>query len=583
MTLEFRVVDGDIDGLPANYLPAALPHLQDPDLPFGRQLFSLPGFASTEFIPGARIADPVGLAACVCKAAEMVGDVRQPVFLGPPVEPGHRMRVLRPKAVPHYRKIGPRPVAVGIIDTGISFWNPVFTRQTPGGIEPAFAGMVMQEFAPTGVPHSAVLSEAEIAMRCQQARQPGGDHAIRAAFAQLYPGTIYGQNRPGGSQARPDALLHGTAMAWLAWKQMADQEIRPRLFGAELPIEAVMDSSGDTLQAIIALSVANLVTAIRDHPAHAAGVRIILALSLAFTGGPQDRDHPMLRAIEAVLDNLGGDVTLVLPRGNHLQDQCHARLTSGAEPQVWHVPHDDHSPNTIEFVLPGPGIARTRLIAPDGSAAQVLLGPTGLALLWHRGRIIGALWRIPLPGGRGRMRLVLAQTAATGRQNLPLAPAGDWRFSVRLRGGGDLNAWVLRDDLPLFSPALPPRRRSWLRDAHYLRWDPKGGPQRTDPPGTLSRVLRAGTASVMSTVHGGRLVPVTAHESLGSGPQRPAGYAGLPLGPGVADAVLVDDGLPDRGQWVIGNGSARPFRLSGTSVAAAIHAGTMAAALALQP
>ncbi len=479
------------------------------------------------------------------------------LFFGPPSAArgtGRHLRFGSPaiRAAPHHRR------AVAVIDLGIAFWNRRF--RSPDG-DPMFAAMQYLDFdGGSGAEYpDGVLQPSDISTLCGIADAPDGQTRISRHLAARFPGSYFG--------SRPDqeAFWHGTAIADIAAGTAGDA----LMFGIELPFASLRDWKGDALGAILPLALRAAVNLAASVPR----LPLTIALPFAFTGGPHDGTHPVAAAMARFLANVRRtrDVTLVVPAGNHLQDQCCAELgpatKSVPSPSIaWHLPPDDFSPNCVEICLTSGTPAEIAITTPDGQTEAIRPGEGTIAQLELRGGLIGAVHRPHDHDGCTKIRLALARTGWAEAGAVP-APYGNWTIGVRADRPARL--WVLRDDRDTVYDRSRPHRRSYLVDPQYRERGPYGAYVMTDPAAGPMR--RSGTASVLSTAPGGRVVQ--ADQRLGPGPAAPSWYSGSPVtGGGFADSFMVDDGREGRGIDALGNGSARRFRFSGTSAACALAA-----------
>lgn len=495
-----------------------------------------------------------------------------PVFLGPRIPQGATDAVILP--LPEPRDDGaeraPGPAEIGIVDAGIAFWNPAFGESfaTFGTLTPGTGTSLLSE-----LPASRID-----AMRVQ-GHDRAGDRKNRAELASRFPESVYAP-QPGRAPALgPDARAHGTAMSDLVHRTVPGA----RLHGLELPISVLRDATGGALRGLLDAALRAVVLLAARQRADRRPFRMVVLLAYGFPGGPQDGPEPevlaRLRGTLAAFAGLGIEVDVVLPMGNHLQDQAYARLpvadgdTTGLRRLDWRLLSDDHSANTVELVHGG-GVPALTLRAPDGATAT-RTADMPFAILCRNGRPIGALLTTPLPDGRARTRITLAATAA--RDTIAArTPPGRWR--LELAEGGDLRAWVLRDDSGFEDDRSAPYRRSWFEDPHYRARDERGLPGRDDTLHPESAVRRAGSVSLLALSSDGAAHPVAAGWRMPDGTVTGAVYSGLypPGHPRQPETVVIETPGPFAGHPALGNGSARPFRVSGTSVAAALHVGRLA-------
>ena len=312
-------------------------------------------------------------------------------------------------------------------------------------------------------------------------------------------------------------------------------------------------------------------------------LRLVVLMAFAFTGGPLDGSSTILEPIKSLIDTYAAAnvlIELVLPIGNHRQDQLHASLNPGNF-VGWRILPDDHSANTLEVIQNANG-ATLSISEPQGTFVPVPLD-TGLFRMKLDGESVGSVWTEAISGNRLRTRISLASTG-TIQTGAPIAPFGRWRITT---SSSNVKLWVLRDETGFEADPSQPSRASWLEDKHYRKKDDKGEPNRVDEghftTTALSSVSRVGSASVLAASAQGNpnIVVVTALED----DDRPAFYAGvLPGAAADFETKLSDPDIdPDMnpigpfiGRAVLGNAGKNRFRGLGTSMAAAIKAGELA-------
>jgi hypothetical protein len=577
------VPDGDLEYLPYNYLPAALPAIAGDSTAQNRIVMTFPkpasnpdkvGTATVYTAIDAKLLGRPDETANFLKGAQEIltgaGFIPQPWFLGPPTEMNQDQSILRSLERTPIELGNPTDFAavVVVIDVGIAFWNRRFVDSNG----PRFQAIRFLDFDPNldanGVPVPPTLDFTEIEAKCLQAAA-GGD-AYREIVQDLgsrFPGSFYGS----AAAEDLDGLWHGTAMADLAAGHSGDPEKRVALFGLELPTKMVQDYSGGSLTTSLlavleaALSMTSQIT---ETP-------VTILLPYAFSGGPQDRTHPAAEVIENFLAiHARAGLNIVVSAGNHLQSRLRAQLPgapeSGAPLKLdwWEAP-DDFSTNTVEAfiqnVAPMNGRASLDIKAPPNELAlsSGLIEGQSRNIL-RQGAVIGSIQRFKNVGDTARLRLSLMPSGRRGTE--VVAPHGRWVLSTPSTQRANL--WVLRDDRdPVFDREYP-HRQSHFDHQMYRPTNKLGEPGRDDDPG--SPVMRSGTLSPLATAPG--VDAVQADERLGNSAQRQAEYSGKPDGSqSLALHYLVDDGWIECGVPASANGSERRVRVSGTSSAAALH------------
>ncbi|MFM7334541.1 MAG: hypothetical protein ACKO1H_09035 [Tabrizicola sp.] len=577
------VPDGDLEYLPYNYLPAALPAIAGDSSAKNRIVMTFPQPVSDpETVDPAMVytaidAELLGMpdetAAFLKGLQDVIGSgfIPQPWFLGPPTDlrhdPNTPLRALDRQPLELVNQ-SDFDAAVVVIDVGIAFWNRRFVDSTG----PRFRAIRFLDFdnpqAGPGVPSWSTLDHGEIKKLCKRAEAGGDAHRqIVRELGGRFPGSFYGS----AAAEDIDGLWHGTAMADLAAGHPGDPSRRVALFGLELPTSMVQDYSGDSLTAgLLAMldAALGMTSAIRSTP-------VIILLPYAFSGGPQDGSHPAAKIIQNFLAfHARSGLSIVVSAGNLLQSRLRARLP-GAPPDGaplkldwWEAP-DDFSINTVEAliqnVLPMNGRASLDVKAPTNETAFTSGLTEGQSRrILRSGSVVGSIQRFKNIGNMARLRLSLMPSGHRGT-DVP-APHGRWVLSTRSTQPADL--WILRDDAdPVFDKEYP----HWQSQFDHQMYRPAnklGEPGLDDDPG--SPVLRSGTLSPLATAPG--VDGVQADEKLGNSTQRQAEYSGKPEGSApLVLQYLVDDGWSGCGVPASANGTDRRVRVSGTSSAAALH------------
>lgn len=462
---------------------------------------------------------------------------------------------------------------VGIIDAGVAFWNPAF-RDSEGQSRFKTVGalsLIDKSFAssPPLMPDDVHLFQ----------NRPDAEN--RRDLAKLFPQSVFADTSP--QKLFPtNGLAHGTAMADLV---LSTARHDVDLHALELPVSVLRDLSGGQMSVVLEPALRALLEQIENHRKDQGKLvpfRAVILLAFAFTGGPLDGSADVLSGMEDVLDVYSErqyNIELILPVGNHLQDQLHAVLEP--ESQVgWRVLPDDHSANTVE-ILHGGDPSHIGLTTPGGVQVQ-LPAAAGLYRMHLDGRDIGAVWTRDRDDGSWNSRISLAPSASRVRGR-PTAPFGRWTMST---ADTDALCWVLRDETGFEADPFEPARASWLEDADYRVRDRIGEPGRVSDlllaGGREAKVRREGTGSILASSKNAQVTVVTAQEEDG----RAAHYAGhLAPGAPVPQALKLSVGLgpgvskeyapigPFDGRAVLGNAGPQRFRALGTSMAAALFAG----------
>lgn len=565
--------------LPINFLPAALPVLQ------GQTQGLVPVYLKPEGggISRVRIAAS-DLAAGLAAMAPSFGLTP---FIGPidthaPAAEGN-IGVIEPLVSPPEpsentgRRGGQGVTHIGVIDTGFAFWNKRFAGDqnfTAIGYLP-----MDRAFA-----EGDILAQGDLAALAARAENEG-ELVLFSELGRLFPQSLWAGTQ-GAPLLTPDRFSHGTSMAALAAE---GRQMGAGLFGLELPQLAVTDSSGDILQGVLSLAIHAMINMVLGQTAPGRlgnKDKLVIVLPFAFLGGPHGVGHGLAGQIEAVIDDLPqrlrDDIKIVVPMGNHREDRAHGLSNAQTGPLNLRLLPDDHSSNSVELVFAGAPTLTLR--SPRGEEVDINLHP-GVHLLKFGQDVIGALWCAgPGAGGLARARLTFAPTASRDSADR-LCSAGLWRLAFD--STDDVKAWILRDQRFFFGPGAMPYRQARFEDGDYVQ---KINVHQVPADEPNSSVRRAGTASVLAAAGAGQpaLVAATAEWShnITAVTGAPAPYAGVfdgdPAaglgGPVQLETALVDTPRPYGGRQVVGNGTGRLFRVSGTSVAAAMVGARLAGA-----
>lgn len=584
----FEAVDiGALEAPPANLLPAALPELLGHDAEGSlTALFYAP--EALKYVPVAEpFLDQFRDQNALLAAFDGI-DPQRPVTLGPRATCAKRE--LRTLNLPRRGKPDPKPdqsAEIGIIDAGIAFWNPAFANA--GGSNPFKSITGLNFDLNGGGVDIARLTDAQLEQCVNRGGTIEGDLENQQDMAALLPSSVFSTI----NSARPfyanTIAAHGTSMAEMV---MATAPADARLHGLELPTAVLRDLSGGQLRGVLDFAVRALVDSVVAKKGNCGGFRLVVLIAFGILGGPQNTQDPDARDAllaqlqqtqQDLLDTADIDVQFVFPMGNHRQDRCHGQLPGG-EALDWIVQSDDHSENTLE-ILHDAEIASFSLQAPDGQVAQFAVpAGNGLKQLVLDNQSIGAVWSQPVTQTLTRTRLTLAPSAARAADE-PRAPFGRWRLSHT--SDQVLEIWVLRDETGFEATPGQAFRRSWLEDGYKTAATTDGAPTMVDAPGAGARVLRQGTASVLCDAPGAGMICVGAqtrwsdaadnlHEAAYSGARKDGGSDPDFIDLAAHAPVGYFTNGPFARRAVLGNGSGRRFWAAGTSLAAALFAGSQA-------
>lgn len=582
---------------PANLLPTGLPDLipglqqegtlrsvlyqlkpvnpasSDPDASIG-------ALGIAEFQTDALSQDP--FSALVPSLPADDADLAAQITLGPRIPDPE---LLVPSALPEPQlRITPRaPLAdIGIIDAGICFWNPTFWNEVAGVKVSRFASFGGLKLSAQQITHDRMTRE-----KIEQLLEKT-ETEIRDDLAKAFPGSVYSDTAP-APLFPANRLAHGTAMAELVTSSALAIN---NLHGLELPISVLRDLTGGLMSAVLEMALRAMIEQMIETAKEQKQARsMVILMAFGFTGGPLNGTSKILEGMNKVLDSYrskGHQVTLVLPIGNHLQDRLHAHLEDNQD-VIWRIQPDDHSANTVELIHPQ--TAELHLAAPNGDYVRIPSEKEGLHRIVHDDTPVGACWTtVNQLDSSMQTRIALLPTAIS-RPNVPFAQPGQWHLKCK-RGHADL--WILRDERGFEPDPFHPTRASWFEDTNYREKDDTGEPARTDAPLIPNRpnpvVKRQGSASVLASSQNDSVLVVTAEEDDGKlayyASLLPQGKMQANNGHAIVKTSLSQNARPEHapigpfvGRAVLGNGGPDRFRVLGTSLAAALAAGTLAAQL----
>lgn len=578
--------------VPANLLPAGVPELLAPPAAgqpvVTRLLYQQVNAAGTGAFAVDHLAEPLATLMAEDRLAQAIvdmgGDPSEPSFLaGRGAAAASGSSALAQALPPSRTGQADQGVAeMAVLDAGIAFWNPAFTDPNGQSRFATFSGLRLQAGQVVG---PQVLTAQQLSDMVARGHSIPGDRENRRQLAILMPSSVYAPGPKGRDLFPPDEMAHGTAMSEMI---LSTAPADARLHGMELPQDVVRDLTGGLMTGVLVPAVRALIDQVIAARSDTKPFRMVMLVAFGFLGGPQEGmgvPAPLVSALSALLAsyrNIGVDVEMVVPMGNHLQDQAHARLTAGRS-VGWRIQPDDHSANTLELIYQGRP-ARLRLTAPDGSKLKLRRKRAALGRILYQGRAIGAVWDEPLGRGMWRTRISLTPSA-TRNTGLSHAPFGRWQ--VKLRKGRAVQTWVLRDEVGFDPDPSAPSRRSWLEDGVRPLRDPLGYPFLNDnaaPAGAL--VLRDGSASLLATHQQAQITSVGAQWSAKPDPTTAQSwYSGNALN-GMPPDQWADLSYGAQSEYrsigpfgrraVLGNGSPRRYRAAGTSLAAALVAGQRA-------
>ncbi|MEM7744610.1 MAG: hypothetical protein AAF409_12965 [Pseudomonadota bacterium] len=502
-------------------------------------------------------------------------------------------------------------VALGIVDVGIAFVNARFRVTDPdGGPEDRtrFEMVWLQDriFVDPGRRNNTLPFPI-----CGTLLLRDDIDALIREFwrdGRLDEDAVYRLFTPTRPWAERDVMAmrqqHGTqVLDLMAGYRRGDKDMEPeakrrRIYAVDLPARVIAETSGAftspfLLWGVWMISLVSL--SLRGQNGRRAP--LVLNLSLAYSLGPHDGSHPMVRGLDDLLEvsKLGGlrEVRCVVPTGNHLQDRLHALIasdkwTGGACTLTWQLLPDDRSGSFVEIWSTSCGDfgsnagrppERVSLVPPDSEGEPIDLPADPLLDHVYRlrckdGNEVAAIFYLRHTGRHSTApRVVVAvRPTATYGAGIVTAPAGRWKITLTKREAADhaeVDLWIARDDT--IEGLRSYGRQSFFVDHEYRRFTPLGDVARDDRREALIR--RMGTRSVLATgvetlKEGGLEMTREPGASHGTRPYR---LGGQPVESTELRAVN-DEGRSTGGVLAAGRSGRSVATFSGTSAASAIRA-----------
>jgi hypothetical protein len=244
------------------------------------------------------------------------------------------------------------------------------------------------------------------------------------------------------------------------WPEMArDPAGAADIVAVQLPRDVVQDSSSAALARHLLDGVHYILACAGPRTEH-----VVINISDGSSRGPHDGSSMIEQAFAELVEAqaaLGRRLDLVLPVGNHAQEQRHARC-DGLAPQApltlrLRVPPDSEAANWVLLHLPQAEGVTVTLRAPGHG--ELLRASAGEVRLGARG---GIAFAAPLSGRPGALVCIAPTPAGVG--------GGDWVLGVETaqRIAGPIDAHIARNATNL--GALRRGRQAHFVDAAYDRW-----------------------------------------------------------------------------------------------------------------
>lgn len=372
-----------------------------------------------------------------------------------------------------------------------------------------------------------------------------------------------------------------------------------RVIAVQLPAATTIDTAGYGKEGPI-LAAFHYVFEAADRIAEAylgspdAPLPLVINFSYGFTGGPHDGSDPLeveIAALVAARNAAGKTTELVMPAGNSYADRTAGEIQPAQaalnQPFLipWRLQPNDATASYLEIWLPADGAAADYSLALTDPIGGPVLADAPLAVsvggaatptvanLLLGGKIIGEASMAPFNAGWTRALITLAPTEPRDA-SLPAAPAGLWSVALTRTGGAPpsrpIACRIQRDNDPFGYHRGG--RQSYFDSADDRPFTDDGAPSRIDNPAGVF-VRRFGTVNGLAT-HG-EVTLVTSHfadtgratDYAGAGPA-----SGAPAPGAVQMSMPADASTALRGALAAGTRSGSALRLSGTSMAAPLHA-----------
>ncbi|POF28242.1 S8 family serine peptidase [Roseibium marinum] len=347
----------------------------------------------------------------------------------------------------------------------------------------------------------------------------------------LYAGAGVSSEQFGSPAAINRLATHGAhimdAAAGYDPNKFTDPPEETRLIAVQLPNTLAWDTSSFGKDMYM-LSAVHYILERAERIAAGYGVediRVVINFSYGFSAGRHDGASELEAAINEIVTKrreLGRATALVIPSGNTYLQRLHGEITAedlkpGAFEFTWTVQPTDRTSNYLEIWFPAgfdPGAFTVELEGPFKKASAALKlkpnadfengDPRNFEVIRlgnrHPAPHVG---QMSLDNHRtsGRWRVVIALAPSEPDDlDLPAAPAGDWRVTLKRGKGGPvdhppINLWVQRDlDLEAFQKGS---RQSYLGDPRYRIYNDRGEQSQSDDAG--SHVRRFGSLNGMAT------------------------------------------------------------------------------------
>jgi hypothetical protein len=411
--------------------------------------------------------------------------------------------------------------AVGIVDISIAFANQSFCyRDNNGNLRSRFHMLWLQDRVFQGAasvaqfPFGTLLLKKDI------------DHLIATHThdgvvdeAAIY--ALFQKPEDGYRDLWKMRAGHGTSVLdLLTGSETATENDYQPIYAVELPTRAIADTSGDRMTRAMTHGIgAILWVRYLEAQSKDAIAGIVINASIAFTGGPHDGTHELVAALEQLMKAPTircMDVKICVPRGNHLQDMIHARVTGGTKGHLhWSLPPEDSTRSVLEIWRYRDDVAYSNF-----GKMKLSVGPTGYTAVPAPLKKLtkpGQALVLQTEGGRPLARLtrsnkhlMLKAFKTRGYGNGPTSPSGTWDIMIEDKTCDDVLCWIQRDDTSKGLRAAGLQSR--FSSDSYLKRDAEGDWKKTaetDQDG----VRRDGTLSVLATGTAGPWRVVTGWEA----------------------------------------------------------------------
>jgi hypothetical protein len=377
---------------------------------------------------------------------------------------------------------------------------------------------------PSGFTDGRELTDADLKVFIAN-RADHGRTDEDGVYADFAAGTLHNTNRLLGRMA------HGTHIMDLAsgpyflqdtmcsrfnapagspsWEAAQDAASGADIIFVQLPMRTVQDTSGRGTMTSDVVNALKYIVSQCDSSA-----QIVVNLSWGTLAGPHNGTSVLERAIDDLINNLGGRLQVAVPAGNGYQSRTHANFTlaPGASQTLrWRTQPDDATESYLELWFEQGVDLQMHITLPDGRVlpavnkgffykyAEPFHDPSSL---------LGVYYPSIAPHGETGQCILLAVAPTVSLQGTrPVAPHGVWQITVTNVSAmpAVIDGYIERDDVALGTRRGA--RQSYFDDPRYDRVAKEDGVRVSDTSApALTYVRREGVFNAIAT--GARIVRV---------------------------------------------------------------------------